>query len=109
VGPGAFFRLGELDVDFDQLDTVLLTHLHVDHSGDVPAFVKSRDLSYRRPLEFNFYGPTGAGECAATSEFIGALFGAQGAFRYLTGFRNSLDLRVTDEVSPLLGVPEQCP
>lgn len=96
VGPGAFLRLGELDVDFDQLDTVLLTHLHVDHSGDVAAFVKSRDLSYRRPLEFNFYGPTGAGEYPATSEFVGALFGAQGAFRYLPGFRNSLDLRATD-------------
>lgn len=96
VGPGAFLRLGELDVDFDRLDTVLLTHLHIDHAGDVAAFVKSRDLSYRRPLEFNFYGPTAEGEYPATSEFVGTLFGTQGAFRYLPGFRNTLDLRVTD-------------
>ncbi|MFO0601108.1 MAG: MBL fold metallo-hydrolase [Myxococcaceae bacterium] len=94
VGPGAFLRMGELDVDFDGLDTVLLTHLHIDHAGDVPAFVKSRDLSYRKPLAFNFFGPSAGGEYPATSEFVAALFGSSGAFRYLPGFRN--EMRVTD-------------
>ncbi len=96
VGPGTFLRLGELDVDLDRLDTVLLTHLHIDHAGDVPAFVKSRDLSYRKPLDFTFFGPAGAGEYPATSEFVGALFGTSGAFRYLPGFRNTLNLKATD-------------
>ena len=86
--------MGELDVDFDGLDTVLLTHLHIDHAGDVPAFVKSRDLSYRKPLAFNFFGPSAGGEYPATSEFVAALFGSSGAFRYLPGFRN--EMRVTD-------------
>ena len=43
VGPGTFLRLGELELDLDALDTVLLTHLHVDHAGDLPGFVKARE------------------------------------------------------------------
>lgn len=40
--------------------------------------------------------PAGAGEYPATSEFVGSLFGKAGAFRYLPGFRNTLDLKVND-------------
>ena len=38
AGPGAFLRIGELDLDLQKVDTVLLTHLHIDHSGDLAAF-----------------------------------------------------------------------
>ena len=34
AGPGAFLRIGELGLDLDKVDTVLLTHLHIDHAGD---------------------------------------------------------------------------
>src|SRR5579862_4578608 len=34
AGPGAFLRIGELQLDLDRVDTVLLTHLHIDHSSD---------------------------------------------------------------------------
>ncbi len=33
AGLGAFVRIGELRVDLEKVDTVLLTHLHIDHSG----------------------------------------------------------------------------
>ena len=33
AGPGAFVRLGELSVDLEKVDIVLLTHLHIDHSS----------------------------------------------------------------------------
>lgn len=96
VGPGASVRLGAVGADLEALDTVLLTHLHVDHAGDVPGFVKSRDLSYRRPLRFRFFGPPGAGEYPSTTAFLDGLFGAHGVFRYLPGFRNALELDVQD-------------
>jgi len=38
AGPGAFLRIGELDLDLGTVGTVLLTHLHIDHSGDLAAF-----------------------------------------------------------------------
>ena len=44
AGPGAFLRIGELNMDLDNVDTVLLTHLHIDHSGDLAAFFNARAL-----------------------------------------------------------------
>jgi ribonuclease BN (tRNA processing enzyme) len=98
VGPGAFIRLGELDVDFGALDTVLLTHLHIDHAGDLPGFVKSRDLSAdgAAPMTFRIFGPTGAGLFPSTTVFVDRLFGESGAFAYLRSFRHELEMQVTD-------------
>src|SRR6204780_2222123 len=53
AGPGAFLRIGELGLDLDKGDTVLLTHLHIDHSGDVPAFFNARALSADGPITYH--------------------------------------------------------
>ncbi len=96
VGPGAFVRLGEMGIDLHRIDTVLLTHLHIDHSGDLPGFVKSRDLTYDEPLVFRIFGPSGGGDYPSTTAFVDLLFGAKGAFAYLAKFRNTLKLDVVD-------------
>lgn len=96
VGPGSFVRLGEMKIDFKQLDTVLLTHLHVDHSGDLPGFVKSRDLTYDMPIQFRIFGPDARGDYPSTTTFVDRLFGEHGAFAYLPHFRNDLKLDVKD-------------
>jgi ribonuclease BN (tRNA processing enzyme) len=96
VGPGAFVRLGEMSIDLHRIDTILLTHLHVDHSGDLPGFVKSRDLTFDEPLVFKIFGPSGGGAYPSTTGFVDRLFGAQGAFAYLSKFRNTLALEPVD-------------
>ena len=96
VGPGAFVRLGEMGVDFKALDTVLLTHLHIDHAGDLAGFVKSRDLTFDEPLTFRVFGPSGGGLYPSTSAFVDRLFGKGGAFAYLPTFRNELNVAVVD-------------
>jgi ribonuclease BN (tRNA processing enzyme) len=96
AGPGAFVRLGEMGIDLHRLDTILLTHLHIDHSGDLPGFVKSRDLTYDEPLRFRFFGPSGGGDYPGTKAFVDRMFGAQGAFAYLPKFRNILKLDAVD-------------
>ncbi len=96
VGPGAFVRLGEMGIDLHRIDTVLLTHLHIDHSGDLPGFMKSRDLTYDEPLVFRIFGPGGGGDYPSTTSFVARLFGAQGAFAYLPKFRNTLKLDAVD-------------
>jgi ribonuclease BN (tRNA processing enzyme) len=107
VGPGAFVRLGELGVDFKDVDTLLLTHLHIDHTGDVPGFVKSRDLTFDEPLTFRFFGPAGGGDYPSTTTFIDRLFGEHGAYAYLPKFRNELRFSVADlPIQPVAPIHE---
>ena len=96
AGPGSFARLGETGLPADKLDILLLTHLHIDHAGDVPGIVKSRDLSGDRPVGYRVFGPTARGPYPKTSTFVDRLFGDEGVFAYLPSFRNELDIRPTD-------------
>jgi ribonuclease BN (tRNA processing enzyme) len=70
AGPGAFLRIGELDLDLDKVDTVLLTHLHIDHSGDLAAFFNARALTSDGPIVYHIFGPDGAGLFPKTSRYV---------------------------------------
>src|SRR6266403_6412969 len=82
AGPGAFVRIGELEMDLEQVDIVLLTHLHIDHSGDLAAFFNARALTSDGPIQYRVFGPDGAGLFPKTSRFIDLLVGPDGAFAY---------------------------
>src|SRR3974390_2466501 len=59
AGPGSFARLGEAHVSLANTDIVLLTHLHIDHAGELPGLFKARAVSTSGPIVFNFWGPEG--------------------------------------------------
>src|SRR5277367_3710821 len=86
AGPGAFLRIGELNVDLEKVDTILLTHLHIDHSGDLPAFFNDRALTSDGPITYRIFGPDGAGLFPKTSRFVDLLVGDNGAFAYQKTF-----------------------
>jgi ribonuclease BN (tRNA processing enzyme) len=102
AGPGTFVRLGEAKLSLARADIVLLTHLHIDHTADLPALFKARAISSRGPINFQVFGPTGHqgnGEDAtfpSTSRFVDLLFGKTGAFSYLRDFSAPITLKVTD-------------
>jgi ribonuclease BN (tRNA processing enzyme) len=107
AGPGTFARIGEANVDLSQVDLVLLTHLHVDHAGELPGLIKARIVSERSDTEFKIFGPPGgrggpsAARFPSTTHFIDLLFGAQGAFGYLRDFAGHLTLHAQNvEHSP---------
>jgi len=95
AGPGAFLRIGELNLDLDNVDTVLLTHLHIDHSGDLAAFFNARALTSDGPIVYRIFGPDGAGLFPKTSRFVDLLVGKDGAFEYQKTFgaRESFQVR----------------
>ncbi len=86
AGPGAFLRIGELDLDLEKVDTVLLTHLHIDHSGDLAAFFNDRALTADGPIVYRIFGPDGAGLFPKTTRFVDLLVGHDGAFAYQKTF-----------------------
>jgi ribonuclease BN (tRNA processing enzyme) len=106
AGPGSFARLGEAKASLSKTDIVLLTHLHIDHVGEIPGLFKSRAISGSGPITFNVWGPSGAqkhGEDAyfpSTTEFFRLLFGPTGAFAYLSDFAAPMILRVHDISAP---------
>ena len=84
AGGGSALRFGESGAQMSQLDALLFTHFHVDHSGDFPALIKSSWFEDRkRPLPI--YGPPGNDFMPSTTEFVSDLFGEKrGAYRYLS-------------------------
>jgi ribonuclease BN (tRNA processing enzyme) len=95
AGPGAFLRIGELELELEKVDTVLLTHLHIDHSADLAAFFNARALTSDGPIQYRIFGPDGAGLFPKTSRFVDLLVGKGGAFAYQKTFgaRESFTVR----------------
>lgn len=97
AGPGAFLRLGEVNASLEQVDTVLLTHLHIDHTGDLPAMLLARALTARTPaIRLTVFGPAGSGQFPNTSRFVSLLFEKGGAWEYEKTFGADETLRSVD-------------
>ena len=95
AGGGSFERIGRSGLDISSLEQILLTHLHIDHTSDLPAVIMDLYMGDRkRPIAIT--GPTGRpGNDAApenaspqpgVSEFVRLLFGPRGAWRYMNTF-----------------------
>ena len=86
AGGGAALRFGEAGARMQDLDVVLISHLHVDHTADLAALLKSSYFEERaRPLPL--FGPPGNAGFPATSTYVADLFDpAHGAYRYLGNF-----------------------
>jgi ribonuclease BN (tRNA processing enzyme) len=102
AGPGSFARLGEAKIPLTNLDIVLLTHLHIDHAGELPGLFKARAVSSSGPIVFNVWGPEGSPSHAgsayfpSTANFLQLLFGPKGAFAYLSDFSAPLSFHAHD-------------
>lgn len=96
AGSGIFTRLGEAQVNLARLDTIFLTHLHIDHSAELPSVFKARAMVSQEPIHFSVSGPLGHGVYPSTSQFVHLLFDAGGAFAYQKSFQTTETISVVD-------------
>ncbi len=82
-GGGASLRFEEAGAKIEALDVILLTHLHVDHTADLPALLKSSFFTQASGT-LHLFGPTGNDLMPDTKAFIQRLFRyKKGAWQYL--------------------------
>jgi ribonuclease BN (tRNA processing enzyme) len=87
-GGGAFLRFGQAKANLEDLEAVLLTHLHIDHVVDLPALMKAGYFSQRtRPLAI--VGPNSNNYFPSISEYLDLQFGKNGAYRYMSDILTS--------------------
>jgi ribonuclease BN (tRNA processing enzyme) len=86
AGSGAFVEIGKLNLDLDKMDVVLLTHLHIDHSADLPSVFNARSLSADDPITNRVFGPDAGGEFPSTTKFLHLIFDRGGIYQYQKGF-----------------------
>jgi ribonuclease BN (tRNA processing enzyme) len=110
AGPGSFARLGEAKASLANVDIVLLTHLHIDHAGELAGLFKARAVSSSGPIVFNVWGPDGsaphpgsggAAYFPSTAQFLQLLFGPKGAFAYLKDFSAPMSIHAHDIATQL--------
>ncbi|MEM5532714.1 MULTISPECIES: MBL fold metallo-hydrolase [Pseudoalteromonas] len=85
VGSGASIGFDKAGAKFSDVDAILLSHLHTDHAGDLPSFIKGSYFTSRDKV-LAIFGPQGNRVMASTNEYAQALLGKQGAFRYLSDY-----------------------
>jgi ribonuclease Z len=85
AGPGAWAKLAQAMVPAAQVDTVLLTHLHSDHVGDLGEVAVQSWIGGRKvPLEV--YGPSAPDAYALPRDAEGDTFGKSGTEDVVRGF-----------------------
>ena len=98
-GGGTSLRFEEVGARIEDLDVILLTHLHVDHTADLPALLKSSFFT-RASGNLYIYGPDKNNFMPSTSEFVNRLFKEDdGAWQYLGDHldgRAELQLKVSN-------------
>jgi ribonuclease BN (tRNA processing enzyme) len=85
IGSGSMFRFEQSGASLNDLDAIMLSHLHVDHSNDLPALIKASFFSDRNH-DLYLYGPSGNRLMPSTTNFVQDLFGADGAYQYLSRY-----------------------
>jgi len=83
MGSGAMLRFEQENAQLETLEAVVLTHLHIDHSVDLPAFIKAGYFSKRRE-SLDIIAPFGNEAFPSIKEFLHGLFGVHGVYRYMS-------------------------
>ena len=86
AGPGSLQRFKQSKANFDDVDLMLFSHFHADHSADFPSYVKASFFTDRtKPL--TVMGPDGTPFVSSAEQFVERAIGKKGGmYPYLSAF-----------------------
>jgi ribonuclease BN (tRNA processing enzyme) len=90
AGTGSSVEFDKSGAKLEDLQSILLTHLHVDHSADLPGYIKGSYFT-SRSADIGLYGPAANHLMPSTSDYLQRLLGDKGAFAYLKDYVNKRD------------------
>lgn len=90
MGAGSLLHFEQSGASLNDLDVILMSHFHVDHSNDLPALIKASFFTDRQ-RDLPLYGPTGNRLMPSATGFVQKLFGSAGAFKYLSSYLDGSD------------------
>lgn len=85
MGGGSALRFEQSGASLNDLDVILMSHFHADHSNDLPALIKASYFT-DRARDLPIYGPTGNRLMPSATAFVQRLLGPDGAFAYLSDY-----------------------
>lgn len=85
AGSGSAQQFEQAKAQLSDLQAILLTHLHVDHSVDVPAYIKG-SYFVDRQNDLTVMGPKGNQVMPDTTAYMADMFAADGAYGYLSNY-----------------------
>lgn len=89
AGPGSTQRFEQSKANFEDVELMLFSHFHVDHSSDFLAYVKGAFFTQRK-TDLQIIGPTGAKFVASAKEFVDRAIGSKsGLYPYLGSFTSA--------------------
>jgi len=92
AGPGTAARFHREGLAFEHVSALLVTHLHVDHVGDLVAYLKSAWFGPRADA-LPIHGPPAGERMPSIEGFVHGLIGTPGRspFGYLAGYLDASD------------------
>ena len=86
AGPGSVQRFEKSGARFEDVDVILFTHFHVDHSADFPAYIKGSFFTDRN-TNLDVIGPSGNAYLPSADAFVERMFGSpSGVYPYLSDY-----------------------
>ena len=86
AGPGTVQRFKQSGARFEDVELILFTHFHVDHSADFPTYIKGSYFTDRN-TNLNIIGPSGNALLPSADAFVERMFNAvNGVYPYLNEY-----------------------
>lgn len=83
AGSGSMLRFEQSGAKLEDLEAIVLTHMHIDHCVDLPSYIKAGYFS-KRTEKLPIIGPSGNRHFPDIESYLERLFGDDGAYEYMS-------------------------